>query len=239
MVVQLVNRSGRFQPRRPAANDHNIALLKQVIDDFAAEDLVLVTEFLTYALPGEEPGAYKAAFPALIEGGSRICLDLGADILKIPFPGTAQACANVTAMCGEVPWAVLSAGVDHATFLGQVDTAMANGASGVIGDRAFHADERVVTLLAKSLSHGLLLAGVGRAVKHAGQTTLYLTPMHAARDKLMGLIANVHAALSHVKAVAEQMPRADRWTVFLDYVVARIIRPLPPWPMQKQVAMAV
>ena len=88
-------------------------------------------------------------------------------------------------------------------------------------------------------SRALLLAGVGRAVKHAGQTTLYLTPMHAARDKLMGLIANVHAALSHVKAVAEQMPRADRWTVFLDYVVARIIRPLPPWPMQKQVAMAV
>lgn len=36
-------------------------------------------------------------------------------------------------------------------------------------------------------SRALLLAGVGRAVKHAGQTTLYLTPMHAAKDKLMGL----------------------------------------------------
>jgi hypothetical protein len=33
-------------------------------------------------------------------------------------------------------------------------------------------------------SRALLLAGVGRAVKHAGQTTLYLTPMHAAKDKL-------------------------------------------------------
>lgn len=40
------------------------------------------------------------------------------------------------------------------------------GASGVIGDRAFHADERVVTLLAKSLNHGLLLAGVGNCGKH-------------------------------------------------------------------------
>ncbi|UUZ66169.1 transposase (plasmid) [Polaromonas sp. P1-6] len=38
-------------------------------------------------------------------------------------------------------------------------------------------------------SRALLLAGVGRAVKHAGQTTLYLTPMHAAIDKLMALIA--------------------------------------------------
>lgn len=71
-------------------------------------------------------------------------------------------------------------------------------------------------------SRALLLAGVGRAVKHAGQTTLYLTPMHAAKDKLLGLIANVHAALSHVKAIAEHLPRADRWTVFLDYVISKI-----------------
>lgn len=41
-----------------------------------------------------------------------------------------------------------------------------HGASGVIGDRAFHRDERVVTLLAKSLNHGLLLAGVGNCGKH-------------------------------------------------------------------------
>ncbi len=124
----------------PAANVENIALLKQVIDDFAAEDLLLVVEFLTYALPDEDKAAYAAAVPALIEGGSRICLDLGAKLLKIPFPGTARACANVTAMCAGVPWAVLSAGVDHATFLGQVETAMANGASGVIAGRSLWKD---------------------------------------------------------------------------------------------------
>lgn len=133
----------------PAANEANIALLKQVIDDFAAEDLLLVVEFLTYALPGEDKAAHTAATPALIEGGSQICLDLGSKLLKIPFPGTAQACANVTAMCGDVPWAVLSAGVDHATFLGQVETAMANGASGVIAGRSLWKDcislDRAVT----------------------------------------------------------------------------------------------
>jgi len=129
-----------LRPDTPGADDHNIAILRQVIADFAAEDLLLVTEFLTYALPGESPDAYKATFPALIEAGSRICLDLGAHILKIPFPGTAAACANVTAMCGDVPWAVLSAGVDHATFLGQVETAMANGASGVIAGRSLWKD---------------------------------------------------------------------------------------------------
>ena len=40
-------------------------------------------------------------------------------------------------------------------------------------------------------SPALLLAGVGRAVKHAGQTTLFLTPMHAATGKLMTLITNI------------------------------------------------
>ena len=78
-------------------------------------------------------------------------------------------------------------------------------------------------------SRALLLAGVGRAVRHAGQTTLYLTPMHAATGKLMALIANIRAALSHVRAVAEQLPATHRWTAFLDYVVAKITRPLSPW----------
>lgn len=40
------------------------------------------------------------------------------------------------------------------------------GPSGVIGDRAFHRDARVVTLLAKSLSHGLALAGMANCGKH-------------------------------------------------------------------------
>lgn len=40
------------------------------------------------------------------------------------------------------------------------------GESGVIGDRAFHRDARVVTLLAKSLNHGLALAGMLNCGKH-------------------------------------------------------------------------
>lgn len=40
------------------------------------------------------------------------------------------------------------------------------GESGVIGDRAFHRDPRVVTLLAKSVNHGLALAGMANCGKH-------------------------------------------------------------------------
>ncbi len=70
-------------------------------------------------------------------------------MLKLPYPGTEDACAAVTALCGTVPWAVLSAGVDHETFIGQVEVAMRNGASGVIAGRSLWKDcislDRTVT----------------------------------------------------------------------------------------------
>ncbi len=40
------------------------------------------------------------------------------------------------------------------------------GRSRVIGDRAFHADPRVVAMLARCLAHGLLLAGMANCGKH-------------------------------------------------------------------------
>lgn len=40
------------------------------------------------------------------------------------------------------------------------------GQSDVIGDRAFHRDARVVAMLAKSLNHGLALAGMANCGKH-------------------------------------------------------------------------
>jgi tagatose 1,6-diphosphate aldolase len=117
-----------------------MAIIRNCIADFAREDLLLVVEFLTYRLPDEDPAAYKEKFPSLIEGGTRLCLEAGAKVLKLPYPGTADSCATITKLCGDVPWSVLSAGVDHETFLGQVETAMANGAAGVIAGRALWKD---------------------------------------------------------------------------------------------------
>jgi len=77
-------------------------------------------------------------------------------------------------------------------------------------------------------SRPLLLAGVGRAVKHAGQYTLYLTAMHAAGKSLIALVSNIRIALAHVKMIAEQLPMVDRWHVLLNYIVSKITRRLPP-----------
>ena len=83
-------------------------------------------------------------------------------------------------------------------------------------------------------SRPLLLAAAGRANHSGGQTTLYLTPLHGKALLLKPLIANIHAALQHVKSIAEQLETADRWAVLLRYVSDRIAPTLapfkpPPW----------
>ncbi len=129
-----------LRPDRPEANAANMAIIRDCVADFAAEDLLLVVEILTYRLDGEPEADYATAFQDLIVGCARIALELGAKVLKLPYPETAAACREITDLCDGVPWAVLSAGVDHETFIGQVRTAMANGASGVIAGRALWKD---------------------------------------------------------------------------------------------------
>ena len=72
--------------------------------------------------------------------------------------------SNAATACGYVLGAELRAcGVDL-SFTPVLD--LDYGASGVIGDRAFGRDPRVVSLLAKSLMHGLLQSGMANCGKH-------------------------------------------------------------------------
>jgi tagatose 1,6-diphosphate aldolase len=129
-----------LRPDRPEANEVNMQTIRDCVADFASEDVLLVVEFLTYQLDDESDADYAKAFPDLIVESTRISLELGSKILKLPFPGNAEACRKVSALCDGVPWAVLSAGVDHETFIGQVRIAMDNGASGVIAGRSLWKD---------------------------------------------------------------------------------------------------
>lgn len=71
---------------------------------------------------------------------------------------------DAASACGYVLAAELRAcGVDF-SFAPVLDLDW--GPSGVIGDRAFHADPRVVTMLAKSVAHGMLRAGMAHCGKH-------------------------------------------------------------------------
>jgi beta-N-acetylhexosaminidase len=76
----------------------------------------------------------------------------------------AMGATDSASACGYVLGAELRAcGVDL-SFTPVLD--LDHGPSGVIGDRAFHRDARVVTLLAKSVMLGLLQAGMSACGKH-------------------------------------------------------------------------
>jgi len=76
----------------------------------------------------------------------------------------AMAATDAATAVGHVLAAELRAcGVDL-SFTPVLD--LDHGPSGVIGDRAFHRDARVASLLAKSLMHGLLQAGMANCGKH-------------------------------------------------------------------------
>ena len=85
------------------------------------------------------------------------------DDAKRPGSGALRA-MRAAAACGQVLALELRAcGVDF-SFTPVLD--LDHGESGVIGDRAFHRDPRVVTALAKSVMHGLLLSGMANCGKH-------------------------------------------------------------------------
>lgn len=78
-------------------------------------------------------------------------------------------------------------------------------------------------------SRPLLLAAVGKATSYAGQTHLYLTSLHGKLQAVKAMIVNIRAALQHVKTIAEQLPRADRWATLVRYICQRIAPAITPY----------
>jgi tagatose 1,6-diphosphate aldolase len=134
------------RPDRQGAESVVADEMRALVRACADEELLLIVELLTYQLEGETDEEYRAAFPALVADGARLAVGCGAKVLKLQYPGSAQACAAVTEAAAGVPWAVLSAGVDHETFIGQVRTAMANGASGAMAGRSLWKDSLSISV---------------------------------------------------------------------------------------------
>lgn len=80
-----------------------------------------------------------------------------------PGSGVLKACEAATSAGFVLASELRACGVDL-SFTPVLD--LDHGESGVIGDRAFARDPRVVSLLARSLMQGLLQAGMGNCGKH-------------------------------------------------------------------------
>jgi tagatose 1,6-diphosphate aldolase len=125
----------RLRPDREDVGGENGRVIRAAVADCAAHDLLLVVEALVYRLDDEEEGTFRARRAGLIRGAAELAEACGAPHLKLEYPGDLAGCEAITAALG-VPWALLSAGVDHDTFVGQLRDAIAGGASGFIAGRS-------------------------------------------------------------------------------------------------------
>lgn len=71
-------------------------------------------------------------------------------------------------------------------------------------------------------SRPLLLSAIGRSTKHAGQTHLYLTPLHAAQEKVEQGIANIRKGIEIVRTTAERLRHVRPWQLLASYISAKI-----------------
>jgi tagatose 1,6-diphosphate aldolase len=119
-------------------------LLISVAEDCAREDIALFLEPLSFAIDeGAGPLSEEARRDVVIRTARRLSA-LGGDVLKAEFPYDPsvtdqgrwqEACAELDE-ASSVPWVVLSAGVDAATFEAQTLVACRSGASGVLVGRS-------------------------------------------------------------------------------------------------------
>ncbi len=125
-----------FHPEAHTAQAQ-VELTKKVYADCQAAGLPFFLEILNYSLD-ELP--YDASI--LVPKSVQIFLDAGitADVYKLEFPGTAEACQRVTSMLGSIPWILLTKGDTYEGFVKSLKIASANGAKGFLAGRSIWQD---------------------------------------------------------------------------------------------------
>lgn len=125
----------RIRADREDTTGHNAAIVREVVRDCADHALLAVVEGLVFPLPDEPTERFQRLRPELIRDCAVLLEECGARYLKLEYPGSEAGCRAISDAI-DVPWALLSAGVDHATFFGQLQAARAAGAAGFIAGRS-------------------------------------------------------------------------------------------------------
>jgi len=126
-----------YNRKSPTAAEQE-ALVKQAVAECREYDIPFLLETVTYNIKeGEDKGT-------LVIESARWLAPLGVDIYKSEFPGTLEQsddellnnCCRLTETVGDLPWVLLTAGVDWEAFRRQAKIAMRGGASGFLAGRA-------------------------------------------------------------------------------------------------------
>jgi tagatose 1,6-diphosphate aldolase len=119
-------------------------LLMEVAEACADADIPLFLETLGFSIDDAQAKLTDDARRKVVVRTARRLTALGGDVWKCEFPYDAsvtdrsrwtEACAEIEE-ASSIPWAILSAGVDDATFEAQAEVACRAGASGVLAGRS-------------------------------------------------------------------------------------------------------
>ena len=139
----------RWRPDRLAGDDEPdraqeaIDAVAAAVEACRAFGMPAVIEPLVTMLPGEQLSTDQRH--DLVIRSAEVLADVGPDLLKLEWPGDAEGCDRVTKVCGNVAWALLSAGVGYEQFVSRVVTAMDAGATGFVAGRAIWGEATALT----------------------------------------------------------------------------------------------
>jgi tagatose-1,6-bisphosphate aldolase len=120
---------------QPDLAEEVLDVVRAVVADCRAAGVPSVVENLVYRLPGEEPLTPAQREDLVVEAARKLD-ELGPDLLKLEYPGSAEGCRRLRSTV-RGPWAVLSAGVAFEEFLDVLRISCdEGGASGFIAGRA-------------------------------------------------------------------------------------------------------
>jgi len=135
----------QFEPTEPDSAEHQFRLIQQVYEECQKHDILFLLEPVAFPFGGE-----KKDSPSFVARKAQTVIDSAkylsrwCDVYKAEFPGNVgdsdavsrENLDKLNAAC-ERPWVLLSAGVDFPQYKKQVEFAVAHGASGILGGRAF------------------------------------------------------------------------------------------------------
>jgi tagatose 1,6-diphosphate aldolase len=129
-----------YRPDRGKVTERQESLVTEVVADCAEVGLPLFVEPVPYEIADVDDRE-----DVVVRSAERIGA-LGPDVIKMPFPSASDTPERWEAACSrldsasDVPWAVLSWGARFEVFVGQVQAACDNGASGFMAGRAIWAE---------------------------------------------------------------------------------------------------
>jgi len=136
-----------FRPDLKDIAARQLDLVAKLADECIEEDIPLLVESVSYPTVGEEgqPEEFSRKKPDLVIETARQLTALPIDVLKSEFPVDIsfekderkfiEACQQLD-KASQLPWVLLSAGVDFSLFKRQVEIACKAGASGFMAGRA-------------------------------------------------------------------------------------------------------